>query len=251
MEYRDQILNGNLTLPGASTIEAKLGEDTLAKAESLWSALWHNFLNHESPINSTYWYEQWDDPKSFNLIIMSLCKSGWLISTAIPERNWAEMQLNRDHLLSFVTESELLEVRSQYKFQQYRPRATRSTKSDLVRLNGKLDRTGLVRTGFMKAGNTRYSYDLDILVKYQEAIQLNLTKSMSKIRDMHPQMKASIADYDEISVDILNYLVGEQPTMTRGNCVADSRGRAISSSLSKVANPISCKDFRALLTMEQ
>lgn len=250
MEYRDQILNGNLALPGASTIEAKLGTDILEVTERMWSALWHNFVTNEGRISATYWYTEFNNPKAFNTIIMSLSKHGWIHSLASAERNWADIGINLEHLLSFVTQTEIDDMRASYKFAQYRPRASLSTKTDLVRLNGKTQRTGIVREGFMKAGNSRFKYDLDYLEAYKDIIKQNLTKSMDKIREMNPNMRASHADYDAISIDILDFLSTTNQSFTRGNCVADSRGRAISSSLSKVANPISCKDFRALLTME-
>jgi hypothetical protein len=249
ISYRDQILAGSLELPGKDKFEQHLGEEVADLVNKLWGAIWHNFLNQEAAINSTAWYDKFKDPQIFNVVVMSLSKAGWVVSYSIPERNWAEIILNVDHVLSFVTEAELQHVRATYKFSQYRLRATVSKTADKVRLNGKTVKTGLVRNGFMKAGNTTFSYDLEMLSKYKTEIGLNLTKSMDKIRNDWPDMRADESAYDAISLDVMEYILEKPRKYTRGECVADSRGRAISSSLGKVANPISSKDFRALLVL--
>ena len=249
ISYRDQILRGSLELPGKSKFESALGEEVADMVNTMWNAIWHNWLVKEMPINSTAWYDRFNNPQTFNLVIMSLSKSGWIISHSIPERNWAEITLNTEHLLSYVTEAELKQVRADYKFSHYRMRNTVSKTADKVRLNGKTAKTGLVREGFMKAGNTAFSYDLNLLRKYKTPIQKNVTKSMDKIRQDWPDMRADETMYDEISLDVVEYIIEKPRTYTRGECVADSRGRAISSSLGKVFNPISSKDARALLVL--
>ena len=103
----------------------------------------------------------------------------------------------------------------------------------------------------MKAGNTRFSYDQAHMEKYADVIQQNLTKSMDKIAEFYPELRHDRASYDTISCDILEYHIESNTTYTRGDNYNDSRGRAISSSLGKVANPISCKDFRALLVIPE
>jgi hypothetical protein len=249
ISYRDQILAGKLELPGKDKFESALGEEVTEMIGNMWSALWHNWLVKEMPINTTSWYDKFDDPQTFNLVVMSLSKAGWIISHSIPERNWAEMVINTKRLLSFTTEEELKDVRASYKFGYYRMRNTISKSSTKVRINGKTTQTGLVREGFMKAGNTAFSYDLNMLRKYEQSIQKNVTKSMDKIRNDWPDMRADETMYDEISLDVISYIIEKPRTYTRGECVADSRGRAISSSLGKVFNPISSKDARALLVL--
>jgi Flp pilus assembly protein TadB len=89
---------------------------------------------------------------------------------------------------------------------------------------------------------------MEMLAKYESAVVKNLTKSMDKIRNMYPEMKSTVSSYDEVSAGIYEWHKdNELEVFTTGNSINDSRGRAISSALSKVANPISQKDFRACL----
>jgi hypothetical protein len=89
------------------------------------------------------------------------------------------------------------------------------------------------------------------MLEYRDVIQKNLTKSMDKIAELCPNLRHDSASYDTISVEILEYYLDSNDTYTRGNNYNDSRGRAISESLSKVGNPISCKDFRALIVLPE
>ena len=252
MEIRDLLLDtGSIPFPNIHRVEEKLGPEIAYLSKAMWSALWHNYLVHESPINTTSWYEKFPDYQTFNAVLRSLCNLGWVVSTADPARNWAEAIINRDHLLSFITEDEWNQLRANFKFSKYRMRKKSAQKSDLVKVNGTIQRTGLNREGFCKAGNTVFEYDVDKLNEYLPYVQLNLTKSMDKMRMSNTEMQANIADYDAVSIDILDYHATRNRQFSRGECVADSRGRAISSALSKVFNPIGFKDARALLVIPE
>lgn len=244
---KEQLLAGKLDLPNYQAFVSAIGPEMANLADKLFQALWYQYLKDKGTINSTYWSSRFNNPFVFNQVIMSLSKAGWLISHAIPARNWAEMHINEDKLLEFVSQQDLEQIRAFNKHRQYLPTHELSTIDNLTRINGKSKSTGLIRTGFMKAGNSQYRYDTQMMQDYSLIIQANLTKSMDKIAQLHPNMRHDRASYDTISIEIFDHLVQSNETYTRGNNYSDSRGRAISSALSKVANPISCKDMRSLL----
>ena len=244
---KEQLLAGKLDLPNYQAFVSAIGPEMANLADKLFQALWYQYLKDKGTINSTYWSSRFNNPFVFNQVIMSLSKAGWLISHAIPARNWAEMHINEDKLLEFVSQQDLEQIRAFNKHRQYLPTHELSTIDNLTRINGKSKSTGLIRTGFMKAGNSQYRYDTQMMQDYSLIIQANLNKSMDKIAQLHPSMKHDRASYDTISIEIFDHLVQSNETYTRGNNYSDSRGRAISSALSKVANPISCKDMRSLL----
>lgn len=244
---KEQLLAGKLDLPNYQAFVSAIGPEMANLADKLFQALWYQYLKDKGTINSTYWSSRFNNPFVFNQVIMSLSKAGWLISHAIPARNWAEMHINEDKLLEFVSQQDLEQIRAFNKHRQYLPTHELSTIDNLTKINGKSKSTGLIRTGFMKAGNSQYRYDTQMMQDYSLIIQANLTKSMDKIAQLHPSMRHDRASYDTISIEIFDHLVQSDETYTRGNNYSDSRGRAISSALSKVANPISCKDMRSLL----
>ena len=244
---KEQLLAGRLDLPNYQAFVSAIGPEMANLADKLFQALWYQYLKDKGTINSTYWSSRFNNPFVFNQVIMSLSKAGWLISHAIPARNWAEMHLNEDKLLEFASQEDLEQIRAFNKHRQYLPNNELSTIDNLTRINGKTRNTGLIRTGFMKAGNSQYKYDTQMMQDYKFIIQANLTKSMDKIAQLHPNMRHDRASYDTISIEIFDHLVQSDEVYTRGNNYSDSRGRAISSALSKVANPISCKDMRSLL----
>ena len=244
---KEQLLAGKLDLPNYQAFVSAIGPEMANLADKLFQALWYQYLKDKGTINSTYWSSRFNNPFVFNQVIMSLSKAGWLISHAIPARNWAEIHINEDKLLEFVSQQDLEQIRAFNKHRQYLPTHELSTIDNLTRINGKSKSTGLIRTGFMKAGNSQYRYDTQMMQDYSLIIQANLTKSMDKIAQLHPSMRHDRASYDTISIEIFDHLVQSNETYTRGNNYSDSRGRAISSALSKVANPISCKDMRSLL----
>lgn len=246
---RLQILEGNLGLPSMSKFITAIGRSHTKTAEQMFKAMWYNYLKNKGSISLTYWADKFNNPKIFNIVLISLSNAGWITSHSIPARNWAEANLNEDKLLKHVTTSELEYVRAHYKHRKYALKDEESTKSSSTRLNGKTRDTGLVRQGFRDAGNTRFTYDLEYMEKYKYPIQLNLTKSMDKIAEIWPELRHDKASYDTISIEMMEFYMNNTSEFTRGDNIIDSRGRAISSCLNKIGNPISCKDFRALLVI--
>lgn len=241
---RKDILDGNLEYPGTRLLEKyPTREDDI---RAFWHALWVNYLRGQET-SGPYWYDKLG-VRLYNDIVRAGCHNGWVISHSIPARHWASVTLNGDKLLEFVTEDELQEVRAKYQYKKYLLDCRAARASTLVRQNGQTKRTGLVRKGFRDAGNTQFGYDMGKLDQYAEAVKLNLTKSMDKIRKQYPEMKSDTATYDQVVVGIYEWhLENAEEVFTTGDNINDSRGRAISQSLKKVFNPISSKDARAAL----
>lgn len=243
---RDELLNGRLDYPGAKLLEAYPGKEE--EIHKFWKAIWLNFLNDTST-NGIHWYERLGI-KLYNDMIRRLSHHGWVTSSAVSSRKWADVEINTDKLYEFVSPDELQSIKAKYKYTKYTLDRTEAKASRLVRQNNKTKRTGLVRTGFRDAGNTQFGYDMAALNKYEQAVKLNLTKAMDKVRIDYPEMKSTTSSYDTVSVGIYDYHFDNQlETYTTGENINDSRGRAISQCLKKVANPISSKDFRAALVI--
>lgn len=246
---RDQLLSGRLELPGYKKFVSAIGSDFAKLADDMVKAMWYQYLRNKGSINGPYWAAKFNNPKVFNLVLISLSNGKWINSHSIPARNWSEIHINEDKLLEFVSEEELQRIRAFHKFTQYVPKCEESTLVNKVRVNGKIKETGIRRPGFMAAGNTKFRYDIEMMEAYIDPIGKNLTKSMDKLAKIYPEMRHDMASYDTINIEILEYMIATNETYTRGDNYCDSRGRAISSVLGKVANPLSDKDFRALLVI--
>jgi hypothetical protein len=243
---KDLILAGKLDYPGSKLLEKY--PESVNEIHRFWKAIWFNYLN-DNDTNGIYWYDILGI-KLYNDMVRRLSHHKWVTSHALTGRKWVSIEINEDKLLEYVTPDELQEVKAKYKYSKYTLGFNESTKSDYVRQNGKTKKTGIVRKGFRDAGNTQFGYDMEALSEFEEAVKLNLTKSMDKIRHNYPEMKSTTSTYDNVSVGIFDYHK-ENPfeIYTTGNNINDSRGRAISDCLSKVFNPIGSKDARASLVI--
>lgn len=243
---REQLLEGKLQYPGLAMLVKyeEQAQDILA----FWNAIWMNYLRKQET-NGLFWYDRLGI-KLFNELVRALAHHGWITSNCLAGRKWSSIELNTDKLLEFVTVDELQEIKMKYQYQKYLLDCTEARASKLVKQNGKTKRTGLVRTGFRDAGNTQFGYDMAKLKQYERAVKLNLTKSMDKIRQSYPEMQTDSASYDVVSCGIFDWHNDNADSVfTTGDNINDSRGRAISQGLKKVANPISSKDFRAALVI--
>jgi len=243
---KDLILAGKLDYPGSKLLE--LYPESVNEIHRFWKAIWFNYLN-DNDTNGIHWYGILGI-KLYNDMVKRLSYHGWVTSHALTGRKWVSIEINEDKLLEYVTPDELQEVKAKYKYTKYTLDFSVATKSDSVRQNGRTKKTGLVRKGFRDAGNTQFGYDMEALSEFEEAVKLNLTKSMDKIRHIYPEMKSSTSSYDNVSVGIFDYhKENELEVFTTGDNINDSRGRAISNCLSKVFNPIGSKDARASLVI--
>ena len=251
MDIRDQILAGKLELPYEDDFVKLYTEHNYNALYYMWQSLWFNYLRNKGTISLTYWAEKFDCPSQFNGALQTLSNLGWVVSHSIPERNWAEAHINEDKLLEYVSPDELSHMRAIRKFTKYLPIFGISERTDLVRVNGRIRQTGLVREGFAFANNTQYYYDNEYLKKYLDPITMNTNKGMRKVREFYPEMGSDSASYDVVATGIMDYIAHNPELYTQGRSFLDSRGRAIKESLSKVFNPIGYKDARALLTIPE
>ena len=241
---RDSILNGELTFP-KQIMEIILNHQELDEdsADSLkliitefWDNIWYNFLKEKS-CSTTVWYDRFEDKTLFNVLLMHLSKAGWITSTV--DGDYAFITLNESKLLKWITKEELINVKFKHKFLKYRLQKTKSVLSNIVQINGKHVPTGLIREGFMKAGNNTFTYDTKYLKKYIDYIAKNVKKGLtSSTKDI---------TYQEIIDELLGYYAVDGTEYTLGNCIIDSRGRSIFQCSKKIFNPVSHKDARALL----
>lgn len=250
MEIREQILSGNLALPNYDQFITLFGFDA-SNVSRMFKAAWQAYLLNKGSINLTYWAEQFQTVLHFNNALKVLSDNNWLETHSIPARNWAEALIPEDKLLSYVTPDELSHVRASKKFARYMPENLVSEVFNLTKQNGRTRNTGLVRYGLKASASSVFMYDTDYLAKYQDTIILNTNKGMQKVRDFYPEMHSDEASYDTVSTAIVEALTSNPSTYSMGNNYSDSRGRAIKEGLSKVANPIGYKDFRALLVIPE
>lgn len=237
-----------MPIPNLDIVEKNLTEEQCKVAEQLWSSLWACYIRNKGTTSGVYWLEQFADPVAFNVFLM--IQKDWIISHAIPERNWASLELNEKQLLTEFTEQELLAVRTDRKYSKYIPKFKESTASNLVRQNGVVKDTGLVREGFARAANSQYFYDTPYLIKYEHDVKAETTKGMAKLREQMPNLVFDDASYDAISAGVVDELKTPK-LLTQGKSYIDSRGRAIKESLKYVANPIGYKVFRSLVTIPE
>ena len=247
VQLRENLLLGMLDLP--EQIIQLSGSQERQAMEHMFASLWHRFLNNKSSTSTVYWYDKFESEKVFNNFLYHLSNSGWATIKTLPTKNWSEIELNEAKLLTFIDKELLDNVRRSFKFNKYRMTNTTATKYNVTKLLGKKQNTGLERKGFSRAGNSQFTYDTKFISKYRDAIELNLTKSMRELGLDGEDFNDDI-DYASVSREILDFHV-ENPNavFTTGENVNDSRGRAISSALSKVFNPISSKDARSLIVI--
>ena len=246
-QTKENLLLGMLDLP--EQIIQLSGSQERDAMEHMFASLWHRFLNNKSSTSTAYWYDKFESDKVFNNFLYHLSNSGWATIKTLPTKNWSEIELNESKLLQFVSKELLDNVRRSFKFNKYRMTNSSSTKYNVTKLLGKKQDTGLERKGFSRAGNSQFSYDTKYIEFYRDAIELNLTKSMRELGLDGEDFNDDI-DYASVSKEILDFHI-ENPNnvFTTGENVNDSRGRAISSALSKAFNPISSKDARSLIVI--
>lgn len=233
-------------LPHKEQLEKFLDREDMKFAKHFWSSLWSNYVRNKGTTSLPYWVEQMGDAKKFNGLLYVL--RDWITTVVIPERNWAEAQLNETKLLNLFDEETLVQYRKSNKYSKYVPAFTETYTPTKVRVNGKLEETGLERHGFAKAAMTQYYYDTETLTKYLDGVIANTVKGMRKMREQY-DFAVDDASYDIVASEIVTGLSQRPVMFTQEGNVSDSRGRAIKASLAKVANPIGYKDFRALIVI--
>ena len=162
IDRRQEILNGELTFPEQIRKILKPSPRENEIISDLFENLWHNYLR-EKPCDTVTWYECFSSD-IFNRILFHLSKAGWIVSNI--DMNYASIELNTSKLTKWVSEEELRNVKFNFKWNKYRLKKIKSILNNTVQINGKHIPTGLVRNGFMKAGNNLFSYDTKYIKKY-------------------------------------------------------------------------------------
>ena len=116
MNNRKDLLEGTIELP-KQILEIVGAEQEVAK--EMFQAVWYNYLKNKKSTNSTYWYDKFEDKNVFNQYVMHLSKSGWITSTVLPKRHWAELSFNEAKLSKYVTATEVEELRYDNKLSKY------------------------------------------------------------------------------------------------------------------------------------
>jgi hypothetical protein len=234
LDPREDLLNGKLTITPVTF--PTLTDLQQAVIRDFWEALWHNYLLGKT-LCTTVWMDKFEDDQLFNSLIKTLQNSGWIISTV--SGNYGQIALNTDKLLEYVSKEELSSVIREHKFSQYLLTYTLSGVNDRVKVNNTYRKTGLIRNGFMKAGNNIFQYDTKTLQNYVKQI------AEYEISHLAPSNK-DIPYQDMVDLCLL-YCSMPNADYSLGVNTSDSRGRSIYSCTGKVFNPIGYKSARSLL----
>ena len=234
MDRREELLKGTISFP--KQIMDLMNPDEAQKEliKKFWESICYTFLSDKNT-SAIVWSERFNDERFFNKLLKHLCDSGWIISNV--SNNYATVELNNDKLKKWLSQEEINTLKYVHKFDHYLLKPTKSVLSRTVQVGTEWKETGLVREGFMKAGNNRFSYDPIYINKYADYIAYNIDK------DFAPSMKD--ITYNQIVHALVDYYGKVPGEYTLGNNVCDSRGRSIFQCTKKVFNPVSSKDARA------
>lgn len=213
--------------------------------QALLSQLNHSILDNSFTIGLPYWSKK--NPllvKNFTWLTTKLN-----LATVIRRRNYASLTFNS----TLLDPKAILEYRTHGKLDNFLMRLDLdSYDDDLVKRNGVVMTGGVPRPAFNRAAKSRFMLDTEYLAKYKRPIRQNLIKSIKKgieLGNIKEKFFADKASY-RIVVDycIDNYLDPNAEYNCEYN-VSDQRARAIYNVLKRVGNPISSKDFRAMLVV--
>lgn len=234
------------TLPEANAKYANIVEN-----EHILNALEWHWVNGNSAMSTPYWADKVGH-KNLDNFIYALSESGWLVSKANARAKWGEFNLSQTMIDKHFSREEQLTYKVKARTAKYAMRFKENLTTDKVKTADGIKTTGLIREGFAKCSNQPFKLDVAPLVKYYDAILLNLTKSMDKIMVKYPTIKLDDSNYAVISKELLDFYIfheGKEYNL-EGN-TSDSRGRAIYNGIKRVGNPISNKDFRSCLVVPQ
>lgn len=210
----------------------------------LLKALEKAIINNDNGIGLPYWSKK--DPVMVKDLTFALVELGYATIKATSKYSRLEFKLERlDH-------KQLKEWRIATKLKKFSMRLdTKDHPANLVKSNKDIKETGLVREGFAKVAKNEFTYDTALLMQYHTEIRLNLIKSMTKAKakgKVKDRYFADTANYEAIIDYCLNDYV-QGGTYNLEYNISDSRGRSIYNAVKRVGNPISSKDFRALIVM--
>ena len=232
------------SLPEANRNYIKLQDP---KTQEVLNAIEWNWVNGNKGLSVPYWAQQVTNAH-LERVLYALSDAGWVVTKANARMRWGEFFLNQTTLDKHLTQAEQLAYKTKVRIKKYAMRNLEDLTTDMVKTPTGYRKTGLIREGFAKCSNEVFKLDVMPLVKYYDAVLANLTKSMDKVIEKYPSIKLDETSYSVISKELLDYYIfnSNNEYNLEGN-VSDSRGRAIYNALSRVGNPIACKDIRACL----
>ena len=121
MDRKTEILNGTLSFPKQIMEIIAPTEQQEAVIQEMWETLWYNFLIEKS-IDTLIWYDQMNNQKLFNKLLVHLSKAGWINS--VIDSNYAYIELLESKILKWITKEELSNLRFQAKWNRYRLNAS-------------------------------------------------------------------------------------------------------------------------------
>jgi hypothetical protein len=252
VEMKSALQQGKVILQNKHLFVNKWGNEIAELAESMLTSAYRNYLKNFGSISAPHWMEIFgkDKVKPFNEVLKVLCDNGWLTSEIKLGNKFAEIKVVEEKLVKYLGVDGLAKVRRERKLESYLPTVNVNSIEDNITKRGKdYYDSGLKRPGMAKAAKTQFYYDSAVGKKYIDGIIRNANKGMTKVREKYPKMRSTTADYDAVSVDVIEKLFNETPMLNMGANVSDPRGRAVKKALSKVANPIGYKSFRALMVI--
>lgn len=209
-------------------------------------ALERGIINNNNGVGLPYWSKK--NPQMVKDFTFAMVKLGY--GTVKATRNYSRFEFN----ISKLDRKELLEFRTQAKLKKFLMREdTKDYASNLVKSNGVIKETGLNRPGFAKVAKHTFKLDIDMMQLFYEPIKLNLVKSMKKAHEagkLKDRYFNDEANFEIVVNDCLNHYMLDKTYNLEYN-VSDSRGRSIYNALKRVGNPVSNKDFRAMLVMPE
>ena len=240
MSRHTDILNGSIVFP--NQILEILGFNTMPYViDDFWNSLVNKFFQ-EDTLDTITWYNYFDNEQLFNTLLYHLINAGWInVST---EANYSYIELREDKILKWITKEKLDNLRYKYKFHKYLYRYEPALHNDVVKVHNTYKYTGLIREGFRKAGNLVFTYDNQYLEKYLPHITWNILKGIYKTSSTKD------ISYEELGKDLLQFHSYVSNEYSLNSSLIDSRGRAIYRCTSKIFNPISHKDARAMIQLK-
>lgn len=122
---------------------------------------------------------------------------------------------------------------------------------NLTKVNGKLIDTGLVRKGFAKVAKRTFTLDTQYLKKYRRPIMQNLVKGITKSVEkgtIGDKFWADSRNYLELAELMLEYYtLDDSRRYNFERNLGESRGRSNLQIQKRIGNPITYKDFRAIM----
>ena len=224
-------------------------ESDYTVAQELLENLWYRLSNNLGATSLPFYMDKFSSHNEANKMIIRLANSG-IIKTDIAY-NYATIELNKEHILTYMSEEEFYEEVRANKLSKYKPLDKVANKSHTrVALPSGIQATGLSRPGLAKAGTHKYQYDITMMKKYYKQVVQNSIKAMKKLE---AKLEKSLfteegIDYEATIRATLDFIISNNNAeFCLGDLLLDSRGRAIHKCLTTIFNPISSKFARALI----